>query len=243
MKIKNYLRRLVKGKPLLKVYSHPRSGTHFLEAFISENFYKNKDLSTKKVEWGHWSNRKIKKTGNPYGQLFGSHTHVPDKFNYYGPKIYIIRDGRAVAYSIWKTPNFLNSKLQKLSFHDFLKEKIDWIGTPANRSNQIYSILEHWYLHVKAWEDFAEKNENLLIIKYEDLINNPYQIYLKIHKYFFNDLPIIKKDDLNIIKKPVGLLPNKATVNSWEQVFLQNDIDLYYEVLSKGLNSYQLSEN
>lgn len=44
-------------KKVIKVYSHPRSGTHFLEAFLARNFYAGKDLKVEEGLWGHWSNR------------------------------------------------------------------------------------------------------------------------------------------------------------------------------------------
>ncbi len=45
---------------LVKVYSHPRSGTHFLEAFLAENFYPHSDLLVENVTWGHWSDRRTR---------------------------------------------------------------------------------------------------------------------------------------------------------------------------------------
>ena len=72
-----------------KIYSHPRSGTHFIEAFVGENFYSGKDLSVKNVTWGHWSNRKINAEGNKYGMLFGNHLLPIRNTNESNPKIYI----------------------------------------------------------------------------------------------------------------------------------------------------------
>ena len=238
---KNILKRLYQKyftKKLVKVYSHPRSGTHFLEAFLAENFYKGKDLSLDSGTWGHWSNRKVRDIGNPYGKLFKNH-HFPKKIKYIQPKIYIVRDGRSVAYSIWNTPNFINKELRDISFHDFLRTKIDWKGSPSNKVLPEYTILEHWYQHVKAWEKYNNFDNELLIIKYEELLNNPYEIYLKIHDKFFKNKRVLKEEEIDNIKTPVGLLPNKATINSWEKAFSEEDKILYFDVLSKGLDSYK----
>jgi hypothetical protein len=226
------------AQQMVKVYSHPRSGTHFLEAFIAENFYKEKNLSTDNVNWGHWSNRKINSEGNPYGKLFGSH-HFPKKKYKKEFKIYIVRDGRAVAYSIWKTPNFIHKDLKNISFHDFLNLQLDWKGTPATKSEPKLSILEHWYEHVKAWEEASLEDDNLLLVKYEELIKNPYSVYLQIQNKFFRKNKLLSLNELDIIKKPVGLLPNKAIVNSWEKEFSDKDKLLYEKILSKGLDSFR----
>ncbi|WP_452225893.1 sulfotransferase domain-containing protein [Lacinutrix cladophorae] len=224
---------LVRKEPtLLQVYSHPRSGTHFLEAFLANNFYKNKDLSLDKITWGHWSNRKVKQEGNPYGKLFGNH-YFADKNNNNAPKIYIVRDGRAVAYSVWKTPNFLHKDISNLSFKAFLRTPIDWYGTPSKKSDTNLTILEHWALHVTSWYALAEQNNNVLIIRYEDLIETPYQQYLKIHEKFFTTKKKLSQNKINVIKKPVGLLPNKAKADTWKNFFDADDNSYFNAIKSK----------
>ncbi|MFK5879878.1 MAG: sulfotransferase domain-containing protein [Flavobacteriaceae bacterium] len=217
---------------IVKVYSHTRSGTHFLEAFITENFYSNLDFSIKPITWGHWSNRKIKEEGNPYGKIFGNHLFPPN-INDSSRKVYIKRDGRAVAYSMWKTPNFIHKNLKNISFQDFLELKIDWIGTPSNKANPDLTILEHWCKHVRSWEYYERINDNTLIVRYEDLIDNPYEQYLKIYKKFFNYKKLLTKDEITIIDKPVGLLPNMAKVDSWKEEFNKSNNEMYFNVLSK----------
>lgn len=217
------------------VYSHPRSGTHFLEAFLAKNFYKNKDLNISNVAWGHWSNRRTNELGNPYGKLFGNH-FFPDRNLNMKPKIYIIRDGRAVAYSIWKTNNFIHKDHKGISFKEFLRTKIDWSGSPATSCEPQYNIIEHWYSHVNSWLDFKKQNDNILLIRYEDLINQPYEQYLKIHNKFFSKTKIISENKLDVIKKPVGLLPNKATKDSWKDAFDEEDLSFFFSSIPKDFN-------
>jgi hypothetical protein len=230
MNIKHQINKIFLKKPLVKVYSHPRSGTHFLEAFLAKNFYKDKDLAIDEITWGHWSNRKIKKEGNPYGMLFGNH-YFADKNDNRSPKIYIYRDGRAVAYSIWKTPNFLNHEDSKLEFNEFLTENIDWYGSTSKKTKENYTIFEHWLNHVDSWKNLAETNENLLIIRYEDLIDNPYDIYKLIHSKFFSRKKLLLPEQIDCVKKPIGLLPNKGTKDAWKHFIDDYNNDIYAKKL------------
>jgi len=239
--IKRILKKIlfIKNEQLVKVYSHPRSGTHFLEAFLARNFYAKKKLSIDEIKWGHWSNRKINYEGNEYGKLFGDHL-LPSLNNNKPKIIYIYRDGRSVAYSIWKTPNFLNKNLKGISFHDFLKTPIDWKGSPGYKTDNKLNILEHWNLHVKAWIEYSEINSNVLVISYEDLVNKPYKVYLEIHKNFFENKRIKDENEIELIKKPIGLLPNKAKTDSWKTIFNEKENEYFLNLISKNkyLNDY-----
>jgi len=220
---KKVKRVLFKEKPLVKVYSHPRSGTHFLEAFLARNFYKTKDLSVDNVTWGHWSDRRIKEEGNPYGKLFGNHYFGFENQNN-APKIYIYRDGRAVAYSVWKTPNFITRQGADITFNDFLSQQIDWSGTPARKAEPEHTIFQHWAKHVTSWKKLSENDENLLIIKYEDLVDDPYNVYQQIHSKFFSKQRMLKANQVDVVKKPLGLLPNKGIKNAWvDEIDAKND--------------------
>ncbi|WP_416443483.1 sulfotransferase domain-containing protein [Leeuwenhoekiella sp. A16] len=217
----------------IQIFSHPRSGTHFLEAFVGENFYRGEDLFVKNVEWGHWSNRKINSQGNKFQKLFGSHLFPRkecSKINY--PSLYIYRDGRAVAYSIWNTENFVNLKFNNLSFSEFLKLKIDWVGSPAFKSKEKYTIAQHWERHVDGWLKYSKNNKNILVLKYEDLINDPIEVYYRIHERFFNTYPALHKDDINIINNAVGLKPNEAKKDSWRKKFTKEDESYFVSQLN-----------
>jgi hypothetical protein len=232
-----YIVKILINKELLKVYSHPRSGTHFLEAFIAKNFYKNLDLKTTNVIWGHWSNRKTKAEGNPYGKLFGNHFFA-ERNTSCKPRMYIIRDVRAVAYSIWKTDNFLNADVKKLTIKEFLDYKLDWYGTPARKHEKEFTIVEHWSKHVAGWLELNQDDRNLLIVRYEDLVERPYLIYEEIRNRFFRHKPKKSPKHLIEIKKPIGLLPNKATIDSWKTAFDKDDIKNIYASVPPKLHKY-----
>jgi hypothetical protein len=218
-------------KELVKVYSHPRSGTHFLEAFLAQNFYKKEDLSIDKITWGHWSNRKVKEEGNLYGKLFGHH-YFPSQSKFKKPGIYIVRDGRAVAYSVWKTSNFLHKDIDsQISFSDFLKMPLDWKGSPSKKSGSILTIFEHWAKHCNEWLELSKREKGLLVIFYEDLVNKPYETYSIIKNFHFKFKRKISDKELDPITKPTGLLPNEAKIDSWKEEFSNVDQELFLRLI------------
>lgn len=212
------------AREYLQVFSHPRSGTHFLEAFLAQNFYKKENLFTPGGKWGHWANRKTSEDGNPYGKLFGSHWFPNEhlkKIDY--PSVYIYRNGKAVAYSIWKTENFLHPSHKELKFSEFLKLKLDWTGSPAFKVNPRYTIAQHWDRHLNGWFKFAKNNPNILVVSYEELVDNPYSIYKKLHSSFFSNKPLQEASQLDVISRPVGLKPNQAKKDAWKEIFSKGD--------------------
>jgi len=169
---KKILRRIDLGKAVkprnatdfVTVFSHPRSETHLAEAFLARNFYEKTEFATTDIEWKHWSNRMVETKSNKYHKLFGSHI-CPDKrlTNIDYPVLYIYRDGRAVAYSIWKTENFIHLKHKGVPFTVFLRLKLDWKGSPGTKSFPEYNIVQHWVQHVLGWMELAKSNENIRI--------------------------------------------------------------------------------
>lgn len=236
--LQNRIKKLYRKQELVKVYSHPRSGTHFLEAFVGRNFYKERNLLIKPITWGHWSNRRELAEGNPYGKLFGNHYFAERNIND-RPKIYIIRDVRAVALSIWKTSNFVHQSNAGRSFAEFLRDNIDWSGTPAIESEPILNIIEHWCLHVKSWLELEKTDNNLLIVRYEDLIDEPYKQYKRMRSKFFKWQWKKNSRGIDPIQKPLGLLPNKGTKDAWEEFFTQDDLLFCDKIVRRyGLQQY-----
>ncbi len=228
----------------IMIYSHPRSGTHLLSAFLGKNFYKDDDLLIAPIQYGHWANRMVDNKGDKHGKLFGNH-YFPHKRNIsglYSPSIYIYRNPGAVAYSLWKSPNFKHPNLKNLSLSEFLKKKIDWIGSPKFKCRPKWTIAEHHFYHVKGWLEYARNKTNIHIIKYEDLSNNPYDVYLELQKKFFPHKEYIAEKELDIIKERIGLHPNAGTINAWKDAFNAEEIKLFtrYETkLNKLFNEYK----
>lgn len=225
-----YLKRIgryFEERNIIKVYSHPRSGTHFLEAFLAKNLYPNKSLHVANVTWGHWANRLKRENGNEYGLLFGSH-NFPGKWikDIKHPMIYIYRDGRDVAYSVWKTPNFIHPQYKDIPFEEFLSLKLDWEGSPGNKSQPTENIAQHWERHVHEWHKVQANN--LLIIRYEELKTKPQKIFETIMKKFYPLRYILYKiflyrPKIDPINTPIGLKPNQARTQEWLNIFSPED--------------------
>lgn len=213
---------------LIQIFSHVRSGTHLLEAFLAKNFYSDVRLRKLDAHWGHWSNRKRRWTGNKYGKLFGNHFFAEENFKRinFKPSIYIVRDGRAVVYSVWKTPNFKNKDWADIPLSEFLHKNIDWDGTPSRKANPSISIVEHWKKHVDGW--VSVENENLLIVHYEDLVRKPENVAKQIAKKFDLELP----EKLHYITSPTGLKPNAASISSWKEEYTDADLDFFFSIVS-----------
>ena len=213
----------------LKIYSHPRSGTHFLEAFLAENFYKNQDLSSNgPIYFGHWSNKILLEAGEPYHKLFGSH-FFPEDSKFTKKMIYIYRDGRAVIASIYNS-RFYHKDWGDLSFSEFLRKEIDWYGGLGQQKSTKINIVEHWYKHAEAWVGL--QNKHLLKVRFEDLKEHPEKVYLDICKKHYPKkywrAKIFGLHDVNPISKKVGLAPNKATIHSWKNLFSESDLAFFY---------------
>ena len=147
----------------IKIFSHPRSGTHFLEAFLAKNFYDGDDLSSNgPIYFGHWSNKILLEGGEPYHKLFGSHFFPEDsKFT------------NKMIYKDW----------EGLSFSEFLRKDIDWYGGLGQKKQTKMNIVEHWFQHTDTWLNVV--NNNLLFIRFEDLKEHPDKIYLDICRKFY----------------------------------------------------------
>ena len=213
---------------LIKVYSHPRSGTNFIESLLKDNFYPNDDLSVI-GGWGHWSAPQKFKDPVLFGKLFGS--HLPPQRKKPGPAIYIYRDGRAVALSIWKSKFFLNAEMEKMPFSTYLRTPLDWRNSPSMRikQGQGLPIIQHWHSHVERWHSELENNPDVLFIRYEDLHTNTYNILEFISNKF--KLNWINK---TIVSYPVGPSPNSGQLDAWKQYFDKDSLEYFYNIVSES---------
>ena len=94
--------------------------------------------------------------------------------------IHIVRDPRNVVTSIKNHYAFkdINTSKEKLFNEN------NWIGFEksykAIKSNQVPTLISSWKNHYLSWKN---KSNNYLLIKYEDLIQNPHYEFNKIAKY------------------------------------------------------------
>jgi hypothetical protein len=213
---------------MIKIYSHPRSGTHFLEAFIAENFYEGKNLSSNgPIFYGHWSDKKLLEEGEPHHQLFGSHFFPNElKLKNSEPKIYIYRDVRAVIASVYNSKYYNIKEFPGLSFSEFLRMDIDWYGGLGRKKSTNLNIVQHWDKHVNEWLQL--KDQNLLIIRYEKLKLEPEKAYDMIARKYFKSkrlLNTITRKKIKKINHKVGLNPNEATIDAWKNLFSEKDLE------------------
>ena len=135
-------------------------------------------------------NKKVNflKTHNAFGN-YKKH-HFTDKINTLGA-IYIVRDPRDVLVSY--------SKHMKKSISETLKliQDDNHIGFLEDKEGVIGDIRGSWSQHYNSWKNFNIREK--LIIKYEDLIEDPFNNFLKAINYL-NRLIGLKVDEENIKK-------------------------------------------
>ncbi len=94
--------------------------------------------------------------------------------------IYVVRDPRNLINS------FTNHyKIDKKKAQNFITDSQFVTGAigKTNKENNIFTILGSWKDHYKSW---TNNTNNLLLLKYEDLILNPYNQIQKIIKFLEN---------------------------------------------------------
>jgi bile-salt sulfotransferase len=208
---------------MIKVYGHPRSGNNLLMATCAVNFYAGADLS-KDGTVGHWRNPI--QGHSKYGQLAGGHMFYSGQ-ELDGLPLYIFRDGRDVAVSLWKTKAMLPPECHDISFHDFLWMPLDWIGTPgkpAEMGARSLNIVEHWRKHLEAWG-----KSPATIVRYEKLVLDAPSIVRDIALRLL--LPPM--NNVEIISERVGWFPNDAAIGTWKDLFTYNDLLYFYGIVPR----------
>lgn len=214
---------------LVKIYSHPRSGTNFLCALLKKNFYKERDLSTL-GKWGHWSERQTFNQPVSHGGLFGHHGYIRNIVDNttQDRRIYIYRDGRDVAVSLWKTKQFLNHSMRKITFSDFLRTNLDWIYTPGNKCPPGQNIIQHWYSHVSCC--VGDYKKTYFIVSFEELVSNTQLLLQKVSQR----LGLVQDGRFLDPKSLVGPAPNTGIVGNWREYFTQEDLEYFYKFVPRG---------
>ena len=113
--------------------------------------------------------------------------------------IYIVRDPRNVACSVKNHFSLENYDDVK----DFLFREHNWLGIITDKKmkpldNKIPTLISSWKTNYLSWKN---KTKNYLLIKYENLLENPYLEFGKISRYLENHLNV--KFDEKKIKKAI----------------------------------------
>tara|TARA_B100000131_G_scaffold321507_1_gene372395 strand:+ start:3146 stop:3886 length:741 start_codon:yes stop_codon:yes gene_type:complete len=211
---------------MLKVYAHPRSGINYLAALLKRNFYSDVNVKAT-TKWGHHSNIKTSEEAPDYGALIGGYGGPKTKHN--GPSIYIYRDGRAVAWSMYKNKDFLTGQ-QRHHMNDyfgfFLRSKIDWKYCPMVEDKADINIAQAWEKHVRDWHSAYRRKElnKILFVRYEEVISDVPRALLKISKEFGLKMP----KRISYVKEVVG--PSEERLNlEWQQMFSRDQYNYFHK--------------
>tara|TARA_A100000164_G_C21764897_1_gene703443 strand:- start:63 stop:899 length:837 start_codon:yes stop_codon:yes gene_type:complete len=193
--------------------SYPKSGNTWVRAFLSSILYSEKgindfstlhkieqfpkkehfedlieDLQNPKKIFENWKNAQNKINLNKNIKLLKTH-HVlckidnfefTDNSNSLGV-IYVVRDPRTVLLSI--KHHFGMKSLDEA--RDFITNENIWLGINKsekykNKSNKVPTLIGSWRVNYLSWKN---KIQNYLIVKYEDLLENPQREFFKISKF------------------------------------------------------------
>lgn len=211
---------------MVKVYSHPRSGTNYLCALLAANFYPGQDLSKRAGVVGHWANRaQVRPT--PHGKLFGGHG-LPRRYKLSPSDIYVFRDGRDVALSLWRSKHFKHPSWENLSFSEYIRELLDWVNSPGDKYDSGLTIFQHWKNHLELWSGAVT------MVRYENAVRHPEQVVRRLSK--LTGIPLQGK--LRTVDDLVGWFPSSSdsgsVIGGWRDVMSGDDLDLYYRLVGKG---------
>ena len=100
--------------------------------------------------------------------------------------IYVVRDPRNVVMSLSNHFSLSIDQSKKFLFSPTRKVK-ELIKREWNNQTDIFKILGNWAEHYKSWKNYKR---NVLIIRYEDLLENTNSTFLKIIKFLSNYMDI-----------------------------------------------------
>jgi hypothetical protein len=176
---------------LVKVASHPRSGTHLLMAYLKAHFYGDVDLSKQCGQMCHWSYDGMRvdyfyldyagaeARRVAWARLFGSHAFA-ERYRDTSQVVYIYRNPEDVARSLYGLRFFRHRDLAGITFRDYLETPIDWTGFPGRKNrNGGMSVEEHIMRHREGW-----LGSDALCVRHEDLVRDPEMVLADMGKHF-----------------------------------------------------------
>lgn len=207
---------------LVSVYGFPRSGNHLVMSLLADNFYPGVDLTSGGGGVGHWNDR-VEVPPVPNGKLAGH--HGPPQWGVSQPAIYVFRDGRAVAASLWRSPHFKHTRWHAGSFTDFIHAPLDWAFSPGRYAEPGQNIIEHWAQHLQMW-----CGQGVLRVRYEELCANPTH-WLEMFAYRFN---LASPKEWRIPDKLVGHFPSGGARDGWQELWSEEDTAWFFQQVPHG---------
>ena len=136
---------------------------------------------------------KFFKTHNAFWKI-GKHRFTNDE-NTRGI-IHIVRDPRNVSTSI---KNHYGYKSYEEALN-FMKDKNKIIGVKGStKEEDLPTPISSWKLHYNSWKNLVDLKSQYILVKYEDLLNNPFSEFTKVTK-FVENISEIKFKEKNILK-------------------------------------------
>ena len=131
---------------------------------------------------------KILKTHNAFWKQNNTNYSFTNEENTLGV-IYVVRDPRNIITSVL---NYFNKKNYEEAL-EFMNDKIKILGGSENEFG-VPTIISSWSNHYNSWKKFKK---NYLLIKYENLLENPQQEFMKITN-FLNSIGGLKFNENKI---------------------------------------------
>jgi hypothetical protein len=116
---------------------------------------------------------KIFKTHNAFWKWQDGERFFTDEKNTLGV-IYIVRDPRNIITSVL---NYFHKESYKVALNFMREDKVIGGGV---KDSILPTIIASWTNHYNSWKKFKK---NYLLVRYEDLLNNPNKEFFKITKY------------------------------------------------------------
>ncbi len=153
---------------------------------IKQNWIKSQNIIN--------SDKKVRFFKTHHAMISMDKNNFTDENNTLGV-IYVVRDPRNIVTSVMKHYSLKNfEEAKNLMFHNDA-----WTGFDKNVQNvsdrKFPTLLGAWNFNFNSWK---QVNKNYLLIKYENLLNKPYDEFGKIVNYLENILKL--KFDKNKIK-------------------------------------------
>lgn len=211
---------------MVEIYGFQRSGSHFLAATLKANFYRGIDTRRKVKAYGHYLDRqRPDDLWLDYGKLLAQDQHLPPRSRKNGERIYIYRDGRAVARSLWMSEHFKEPAWEDWSFSAFLHTTIGWRFSTALKTKALQTLPEHWMEMLEMW-----KGCEAFLVRYEDLVLHPVHTLCELARHFDLPLPM----DLWVPDRLVGLSPSNGGIDGWCDLFSEEDLEFFHSIVPRN---------
>ena len=183
----------------MRIMSYPRSGTHYLAAMVHTHLYNASPAQRRTVDsrrTGHVSRRAEAtpfhydgaiQSGElieePYGTLVGTH-RLPNGRE--TDKVYIVRDGRDVALSLYRWTKYRSAGDQNLTFSAYMRKPRDWGHILGGGEHYMCAFWSYWVRHVDMWT----QHTNAHVVHYEQLLQAPLETLRSIAEHFGMTRPV-----------------------------------------------------